>query len=127
MRRVSIAVVAVSLAVAAIAAACGAKRPVHATPGVPGASLWERPTNLAARDLFYGPWGRDYAPDPGAVYTFLERKHTGVNLGMTVRDAHGRDWSVKQPYPGGLDDESSVEVTVSRILSAVGYHQPPVY
>ena len=29
--------------------------------------------------------------------------------------------------PGGLDSEAPVEVALSRLLSAVGYHQPPVY
>jgi hypothetical protein len=47
---------------------------------------------------------------------------------MTVVDPQGRKWSVKQanhdPIPG---DEGPVEVTVSRVLSAVGYHQPPIY
>jgi hypothetical protein len=66
-------------------------------------------------------------PDPHATYTFVERKHTGVNLGMTVLDPQGREWSVKQPYPGGLDDEGPVEVVLSRLLAAIGYHQPPVY
>ena len=46
---------------------------------------------------------------------------------MTVTDPEGREWSVKQPYPGSLDSEGPVEVALSRILSAVGYHQPPVY
>ena len=46
---------------------------------------------------------------------------------MTVKDSKGREWSVKQPYPGDLDSEAPVEVVVSRLLSAVGYHQPPVY
>ena len=94
---------------------------------MPGASLWIEPANLATRDLYYGPWGRDHAPDPKAVYTLVERKHTGVNLGMTVTDPEGREWSVKQPYPGNVDSEAPVEVALSRILSAVGYHQPPVY
>jgi hypothetical protein len=116
------------VAVAASVAACrGAKAPVKPSPSVPGASLWERPADLATRDAYFGPWGRDYAPNAVDTYTFVERKHTGVNLGMTVVDSQGREWSVKQPYPGGIDDESPVEVAVSRILSAVGYHQPPVY
>ena len=89
--------------------------------------MWVEPTNLAARDLFNGPWGAEHAPDPKDVYTLVERKHTGVNLGMTVKDAKGREWSVKQPFPGGLDSEAPVEVVVSRLLSAIGYHQPPVY
>lgn len=97
------------------------------TSGVPGASLWKAPADLATRDLFYGPWGREHAPDPEATYTLVELKHSGVNPGMTVRDPQGREWSVKQNYPSGLDPEGPVEVVVSRLLSAVGYHQPPVY
>ena len=103
------------------------KRPTSPMPPVAGATLWEKPTDLARRDLFYGPWGAQRAPVADAEYTLVELKHTGVNLGMTVRDAQGREWSVKQTPPGGLDREGPVEVTVSRLLSAVGYHQPPVY
>jgi len=127
MKRVSLAAAAV-LASGAITMACGgAKRPMQASPAVPGATLWQKPTDLAARDTYFGSWGREYAPDAVDTYTFVERKHTGVNLGMTVVDSKGREWSVKQPYPGGMDDESPVEVAVSRLLAAVGYHQPPVY
>jgi hypothetical protein len=50
-----------------------------------------------------------------------------VNLGLTVKDPQGREWSVKQPYPGNMDSEAPVEVTLSRLLSGIGYHQPPVY
>jgi hypothetical protein len=99
----------------------------HPSAPVPGASMWTQPTDLAKRDLYYGPWGRERAPDPKASYTFVERKHTGVNPGMTVRDPQGREWSVKQAYPGGMDFEGQTEVALSRLLSAVGYHQPPVY
>jgi hypothetical protein len=66
-------------------------------------------------------------PDPADTYTFVAPKRSGVNPGMTVVDSKGREWSVKQPYPGGLENEGQVEVVVSRLLSAVGYHQPPVY
>jgi hypothetical protein len=97
------------------------------TPPPPGTSLWKEPANIGAQDLFNGPWGADRAPDPRAVYKLKELKHTGVNLGMTVEDPQGREWSVKQPFPGGLDSEAPVEVVVSRILSAIGYPQPPVY
>jgi hypothetical protein len=113
--------------IAASLACAGVKKPLKPTARVPGASLWVEPTDLATRDLYYGPWGRDHAPDPNAIYTLVERKHTGVNLGLTVTDPEGREWSVKQPYPGNLDSEAPVEVALSRILSAVGYHQPPVY
>jgi hypothetical protein len=126
MRNITIAVVALSLMISA--ACAGVKVPVATTAPAPaGASLWVEPTDLESRDLFKGPWGSDHAPDPKAVYTLVERKHAGVNLGLTVKDERGREWSVKQSYPGGLDPEGPVEVTVSRLLSAVGYHQPPVY
>jgi hypothetical protein len=127
MKRISVALLTAVLAVT-LTSCARAKRPaLHPSPLTPGASLWEAPTDLPRRDLFHGPWGPERAPDPGAIYTLVERKHSGVNPGMTVVDPQGRQWSVKQSYPGGLDDEGPVEVVVSRLLSAVGYHQPPVY
>ena len=127
MKRTS-SVILVAILAVSVTACVRVKRPnLQPTPGVPGASLWEEPKDLAARDLYYGPWGAEHAPDPSDTFTFVERKHTGVNLGMTVKDSKGREWSVKQPYPGGVDNEGQVEVTVSRLLSAVGYHQPAVY
>lgn len=118
----------VALSSITIAACAGVKRPQAQTAPAPaGASLWVEPKNLASRDFFHGPWGADHAPNPNGVYTLVERKHAGVNLGMTVTDNQGREWSVKQPFPGGLDSEAPVEVTLSRLLSGVGYHQPPVY
>ena len=90
--------------------------------------LWERPLDLASRDLYYGPWGREHAPSAEVTYRFLKPKTSGVNPGMTVADAQGRKWSVKQPNHDPMrGSEGPVEVTLSRVLSAVGYHQPPVY
>jgi hypothetical protein len=126
-RTFSVAIVA-AVAFAGAAACAGARRPQTAAgPPPPGTYLWAAPDDLPSRDLYYGPWGREHAPDPGAVYKLIELKHTGVNLGMTVKDERGREWSVKQPFPGGLDSEAPVEVVISRLLSAVGYFQPPVY
>src|SRR5262245_36958087 len=62
---------------------------------------WEEPKDLAARDLYNGPWGSDRAPDPAAVYTFVRPKEGGVNPGVVVRDPAGREWHVKQPPRGG--------------------------
>lgn len=123
------AVTLVTILVLASAAACAkAKRPaLQPSAPVPGAILWTEPSDLASRDLFYGPWGAEGAPNPAETYRLVETKHSGVNLGMTVKDSRGREWSVKTPYPGGLDSEAPVEVAVSRLLSAVGYRQPPVY
>jgi hypothetical protein len=125
--RVSLALAAAVVAVAMVSCA-RAKRPAQQpTAAVPGASLWKQPTDLPTRDLYNGPWGAGRAPSPRSTYTFVERKHSGVNPGLTVRDAEGREWSVKQAYPGGFDAEGQVEVALSRLLAAVGYHQPPVY
>jgi hypothetical protein len=89
--------------------------------------LWESPVDLRQRDLLFGPWGRGRAPDPAATYTFLRPKQGGVNPGVIVRDDRGRIWHVKQPPNNGQGAEGPVEVVLSRVLSAVGYHQPPVY
>lgn len=90
-------------------------------------TLWNEPADLAARDTYYGPWGREQAPDPDGVYAFVRPKTGGSNPGVVVRDAAGREWHVKQPIGGIRGDEGPVEVTLSRVLSAVGYHQPAVY
>ena len=107
---------------------CAAEVRPTVSPTAPSpASLWGEPVDLADRDLFYGPWGPERAPDPHAHYTLVERKHSGVNPGLTVRDATGRQWSVKQAPPDAMASEGPVEVVLSRVLSAVGYYQPPVY
>ena len=103
-----------------------APRPVVA-PDVEADGLWEAPADLAARDLYHGSWGAAHAPDPFAVYTLVEHKHTGTNPGMTVLDERGREWSVKQAPATGAPPEGPIEVVVSRVLDAIGYHQPPVY
>jgi hypothetical protein len=89
--------------------------------------LWEKPHDLAGRDLFYGPWGPERAPDPTTTYTFVGRKQHGTNPGVVVRDPEGREWHVKQAPHSNQGSEAPVEVVLSRVLSAVGYHQPPVY
>jgi hypothetical protein len=96
-------------------------------PSIPLASLWEPPADLASRDLYHGPWGAELAPDPFAVYTLVQHKHTGTNPGMTVVDERGREWSVKQASPYTQAAEGPIEVVLSRVLSSIGYHQPPVY
>lgn len=103
-------------------------RPTRPNDPVDIAELWEPPADIAQQDLFYGPWGREHAPHPGGIYRFVRPKTSGANPGMTVIDDHGRKWSVKQAnHDAARHPEGPVEVFVSRVLSAVGYHQPPVY
>jgi hypothetical protein len=85
------------------------------------AELWQEPTDIASRDLYWGPGGREHAPVVGDTYTFVKRDTTGKSPGFDVKDSKGLVWSVK------LGEEAQPEVVVSRILWAVGYHQPPTY
>ena len=98
-----------------------------AAPAAPTPVLWEAPSDLATRDLFYGPWGERFAPDPHATYTFVRPKHGGFNPGVVVRDDRGRVWHVKQAPHNHKGEEGPVELVLSRILWAIGYRQPPVY
>ena len=84
--------------------------------------LWEEPGNLLERDLLAGPGGAELAPpDNGGSFEFLAFKTAGTNRGYEVKDASGRVWSVK------LGIEAQTEVTSSRILWAMGFHQPAQY
>jgi hypothetical protein len=85
------------------------------------------PSEAPLAELFEGPWGARRAPDPNVTYTLIERKKQGTNPGVTVRDPDGREWHVKQPPHNDQGAEGPIEVALSRVLSAVGYHQPPVY
>ena len=128
MKRISAGFMTLVATVALTSCAMRVKAPAsQATAAEPGATLWERPADLPSRDLFYGPWGRENAPAPDDTYRLVERKHHGVNPGLTVVDSRGREWSVKQPPTGSFDSEVGVELAVSRILAAVGYHQPASY
>lgn len=93
----------------------------------PMAALWSEPANLAERDLYFGEWGAEHAPPRNATYTFVRLKEGGANPGMVVRDPIGREWNVKQAIHTDQGAEGPVEVVLSRVLSAIGYHQPPVY
>ncbi len=86
------------------------------------AELWQEPTDLLQRDLFLGPGGLALAPPAtGGTFEFVAFKTSGTNPGYDVRDSSGRLWSVK------LGIEAQPEVTTSRILWAMGFHQPANY
>jgi hypothetical protein len=83
--------------------------------------LWRDPGNIAARDLRFGRGGKALMPDAGTEYVFKASDVTGYSAGYDVVDPAGRKWDVK------TSDEGQTEVIVSRLLWAVGYHQPVVY
>ena len=63
----------------------------------------------------------ELAPDPNERYKVREIKLRGFSEGYTVIDSKGREWSTKAP------PEAFSEIATSRILWAVGFHQPPNY
>ncbi len=119
-----------SLALAAASALFGCAAPAGPPPAVPPSALemaqfWVEPADLPQRDLFAGPWGAEHAPDPAATYVFEEKKKQGMisgfSPGYTVRGPGDIEWSAKQ------GPEAQAEVTASRLVWALGFHQPPVY
>jgi hypothetical protein len=104
-------------------AACGRiTRQVRLVADPPAAvdELWQEPTDLQQRDVFHGPGGSALMPR-GTAFTFVARDTGGWSPGFDVRAADGTDWSVK------LGPEAQSEVVSSRILWAIGFHQPPMY
>jgi hypothetical protein len=101
---------------------CGAKL-IRGTPDArpPADALWAEPSDPQALDVFEGSAVAASAPDPKASYTFISRKVVGFSPGLHVKDPSGREWSVKQ------GPEAQTEVVLSRVLWALGYHQPPDY
>jgi hypothetical protein len=85
------------------------------------AELWVEPDDIAARDLFHGAGGAALAPLAGSHYQFLSKDTKGYSWGWDVKDAGGMQWSVK------YGPEAHSEVVASRLVWAIGFHQPPTY
>jgi hypothetical protein len=111
------------LVASALAASIGgcappALRTVPAEPGVT-AELWDDASR--DRDLYYGVGGRELAPAEQATFAVLKRDPSGFSTTLDLRDGSGREWSAK------LGVEAQSEVTASRIVWGLGYHQVPSY
>jgi len=83
--------------------------------------LWIQPDDIESRDLFVGAAPADHAPEAGAHFTLIKADRKGYSPGYDVRDAEGLMWDVK------IGREAQTEIVASRILWALGYHQPPAY
>lgn len=77
--------------------------------------IWQD-SDPATLDLFYGPGGKDQAPDPDGPYTFISEDLKQTQPKFDVKDAQGRRWRVK------LGEESQAEVAAARLLWAAGYY-----
>lgn len=83
-------------------------------------ALWERPKDLASRDLFHGPGGKALLPKD-VPYRFVSEDKRGHSGGYEVLDPSGRKWDVK------VGEEAQSELVLSRVLWAIGYRQPVLY
>ena len=92
-------------------------------PTVSAASdeLWIDPVDLERRDLFRGPSDGPAPPAGTDAFAFVAKDTSGRSPGYDVRDGNGQIWSVK------LGPEAQAEVVASRILWAIGFHQPPTF
>ena len=77
------------------------------------AVLWQKPTDIRTRDLFYGPGGKKHQPP--ATFTFVKEDLDGTNPKLVVRDSSGVKWKLK------LGAEARPETVASRLIWAVGY------
>src|ERR671911_720464 len=109
---------------ASVLSACSAAMRSTATAPVTDAQmaqLWVEPGDIAARDLFWGPGGRERAPAAGASYRVTAIDNTGFSRGYDAVDVQGRSWKIK------LGIEAQSEAVASRVLWAIGFHQPATY
>lgn len=110
------------LAAAIAAAALTASQPATPKPEAAAlAELWQAPGNIAEKDLRWGRGGKALAPSAAVEYEFKSSDTVGYSPGYDVVDPQGRKWDVK------TGDEAQTEVMASRLLWAIGYHQPIVY
>jgi hypothetical protein len=79
------------------------------------AEVWRDPGDVSALDLFYGPGGRDHAPDPNGIFTFVKEDMNGTSPKFDVQDDNGLEWRVK------LGEETQSETAATRLLWAAGY------
>ena len=113
---------AASLVLALTAVSCA--RPVRVAQVTPDRNavigeLWQEPGD-SARDLFHGAGGAANAPQ-GTTFTFVAEDTSGYSPGFDVVDDRKIEWSVK------TGPEAQTEVVASRILWAIGFHQPATY
>src|SRR5882762_6191924 len=78
------------------------------------AVLWQEPTDIATRDLYWGQGGEAMQPDLREV-TLIKKEPGGYSTKYRVRDASGHEWVAK------VGKEAKGETAASRLMWAVGY------
>ncbi|MBV9400588.1 MAG: hypothetical protein JO062_21600 [Bryobacterales bacterium] len=75
--------------------------------------LWRNPSDIASRNLYYGPGGK--RDRPHGRMTFIKEDLNDTNPKFDVRDEDGVKWRVK------LGFEARPETVASRLVWAAGY------
>ena len=96
-------------------------RSPEAQPSAPLEQLWNEPQDLERRNLVWGSADPNQAPPKDVEYQVQKEDKTGYSSGFDVVGPDGRAWDIK------IGKEAQTEVVVSRILWALGYHQPRLY
>ncbi|WP_051669587.1 hypothetical protein [Bryobacter aggregatus] len=81
--------------------------------------LWIDPSDIASRNLFFGPGGEQH--QPREPFTFLKEDHSGSNPKFDVLDRDGVKWKVK------LGAEARPETVSTRFVWAAGYFADEEY
>src|SRR6266446_5220871 len=76
--------------------------------------LWQEPSAIAKRDLYWGQGGKAMRPDLREV-TLIKKETGGYSTKYRVRDASGQEWVAK------VGKEAKGETAASRLMWAVGY------
>jgi hypothetical protein len=81
--------------------------------------IWQKPTNIAARNLYYGSGNSTRAPQ--GRFKLIEVDRKGSTPKFVVQDRQGVRWKVK------LGEEAQAETAATRLLWAVGYFVDETY
>jgi hypothetical protein len=81
--------------------------------------LWHDPGPVATLDFRNGIGGEALAPKP--PFTFEDEDGAGTTPKIKVKDANGRQWTVK------FGREASPDTFSTRMAWAMGYYAPPTY
>src|SRR4051812_39955647 len=117
MYRISNALIASTLLIlsllVAVTPAKDSRAGLNTVPGKGTPVLWRMPSDIASRDLFYGPGGK--AHEPKGPFTFDKEDSDGSNPKFDVIDQDGVHWRVK------LGPEVRPETVASRLVWGAGY------
>src|ERR1700722_9655906 len=83
--------------------------------------VWRDPGDVSSLDLFYGAGGKEHAPDPNGVFTFVKEDMSGTSPKFDVKDEKDVEWRVK------LGEEPQSETAATRLLWAAGYFEDEDY